>query len=310
VRPAKYFDQDMVIYRAETGKPVVMQAHCRHQGAHLGYGGKVSGEDIVCPFHAWKWNSAGDNIEIPYSKQGCVSAKMRTWPVIERSGLVLMWYHPAGEAPTFEPPTVAAFEDPEFYPIYPHGTAMDKVPFPPQVLAENGVDWPHLKYVHHWDAGEFGLEKFEDRGNSFYIKIFGAINTAKGVAKLTSEMNRWGVGLTYTRLTGLRDYGFVCGMTPIDESESEIRLSSAVRRKSGDTADVPDNVAVALHAGQVKELLSDKAGGDRMIWTHMEYKANPILVREEVAGTHALRVWLDKQYQDARLTHSPNPATA
>jgi len=301
VRPAKYFDQHLVVYRSESGKAVVMEAHCLHMGAHLAYGGRVDGEDIVCPFHAWKWNSQGANVDIPYSKKKCVSAKLRTRPVIERSGLVLMWYHPQHEAPPFEPPPKAEFEDPGFYPMYPHGTAKDTVPFPPQLLSENGVDWPHLKYVHNWGAGEFGCERFEDCGNSFNIKIFGAIETPKGTARLTSEMNKWGVGLNYATLSGLRDFGFVVGMTPIDEAQTEIRLSAAVRRKTGDTSDTPDKFAAAIIAGQIAEILGNRPGGDRMIWEHMQYKVNPLLVPEEVQGTLALRRWLDKFYADSRF---------
>lgn len=301
VRPAKYFDKHLVIYRSESGKVVVLNAHCLHMGAHLGYGGRVLGEDIICPFHAWRWNSAGGNVEIPYSKKKCVNARLRTWRVIERSGLVLLWYHPGDQAPEFEPPPKPEFEDPAFYPMYPHGTAMDTVPFPPQVLSENGIDWPHLKYVHNWGAGDFGCESFEDRGNSFHIKIFGAIETPRGIAQLKSEMNKWGVGLNYASLSGLRDFGFVIGMTPVDETYSEIRLSSAVRRKAGDTSEVPDNFAAAMHAGQVREILSGRLGGDRLIWEHMEYKVNPLLVPEEVPGTLALRRWLDRMYQDSRF---------
>lgn len=299
VRPAKYFDEHVVIYRTESGKVVVLDGHCLHMGAHLGYGGTVSGDNIVCPFHAWKWNADGENVEIPYSKKKCVSTKTRSWPVIEVSGLILLWYHPDGQAPGFEPPPKPEFEDPEYYPMYPHGTATDIVSFPPHVLSENGIDWPHLKYVHHWGAGDFGCESFEDRGNSFNIKIFGAIETSRGIASVKSEMNKWGVGLNYASLSGLRDFGFVIGMTPIDEEKTEIRLSTAVRRKAGHESDTPDKFAAAIAAGQVSEILGARLGGDRLIWEHMEYKVNPMLVPEEVPGTIALRRWLDRMYKDS-----------
>src|SRR5258706_2188367 len=89
VKPAKFFDQDLVLYRGESGKMVMLDAHCLHYGAHLGHGGKVEGDDIRCPFHAWKWSDQGRHIEVPYSKQRCVAKRLRTWHVVERSGLVL-----------------------------------------------------------------------------------------------------------------------------------------------------------------------------------------------------------------------------
>jgi 3-ketosteroid 9alpha-monooxygenase subunit A len=39
VRPARYFDRDLVIWRTGEGEARVFDAHCPHLGAHLGYGG-------------------------------------------------------------------------------------------------------------------------------------------------------------------------------------------------------------------------------------------------------------------------------
>jgi hypothetical protein len=33
----------------------VLSAHCRHLGAHIGHGGTVNGDRVVCPFHGWEW---------------------------------------------------------------------------------------------------------------------------------------------------------------------------------------------------------------------------------------------------------------
>src|SRR3546814_3972683 len=65
-RPLRYFGRDLVLYRGASGRPVVLDAHCPHLGAHLGYGGSVCDDDIVCPFHGWRWAPDGSNVEIPY----------------------------------------------------------------------------------------------------------------------------------------------------------------------------------------------------------------------------------------------------
>ena len=66
VHKMKYFDQEMVAWRAESGQLTVMNAYCEHLGAHLGYGGKVVGEVLQCPFHGWQWSQEGRNVCIPY----------------------------------------------------------------------------------------------------------------------------------------------------------------------------------------------------------------------------------------------------
>ena len=36
--PLEYFDQELVIFRTESGAVKVLDAYCAHMGAHLGYG--------------------------------------------------------------------------------------------------------------------------------------------------------------------------------------------------------------------------------------------------------------------------------
>jgi 3-ketosteroid 9alpha-monooxygenase subunit A len=63
VRPLRYFGEDLVAYRDESGELHVMTAHCRHLGAHIGHGGKVIGDCVECPFHGWRWGPDG-NLDI------------------------------------------------------------------------------------------------------------------------------------------------------------------------------------------------------------------------------------------------------
>jgi phenylpropionate dioxygenase-like ring-hydroxylating dioxygenase large terminal subunit len=55
VKPLRYFGKNYVLFRGEDGKATLLDAHCPHLGAHLGYGGRVEGNDIICPFHAWRF---------------------------------------------------------------------------------------------------------------------------------------------------------------------------------------------------------------------------------------------------------------
>ncbi|MBT3711375.1 MAG: Rieske (2Fe-2S) protein, partial [Gammaproteobacteria bacterium] len=92
VKPVTYFERELVVWRGEDGAPRVLDAYCPHLGAHLGYGGKVNGNDIQCPFHSWSWNGEGAATDIPYSKS--IPPKMkkpaceRAYPTRELSGFV------------------------------------------------------------------------------------------------------------------------------------------------------------------------------------------------------------------------------
>ena len=60
---------NLVAWRGESGKTYVADAYCPHLGAHLGVGGKVSGECITCPFHGWQFRGdTGCLARIPYAE--------------------------------------------------------------------------------------------------------------------------------------------------------------------------------------------------------------------------------------------------
>src|SRR5438105_2450572 len=70
VKPARWFGQDLAVFRTEGGVLAVFDAYCPHMGAHLGrpgrFGGGVCGEMLQCPWHGWLWDARGANAEIPY----------------------------------------------------------------------------------------------------------------------------------------------------------------------------------------------------------------------------------------------------
>ncbi len=111
VKRARYFDQELVIFRTRSGTAVVLDAYCPHLGAHLGYGGKVVGDTLRCPFHAWRYDSTGQCIEIPYAVRIPPKARIPTWPVVEKNGFIMVWYHGKGEPPAWEIPDIPEYGD-------------------------------------------------------------------------------------------------------------------------------------------------------------------------------------------------------
>ena len=104
VKPLRYFGRDLVLYRGDSGAVHVFDAFCGHLGAHLGYGGRVCGDDIQCPFHGWRWDCDGQNVEIPYSTQVNRSRRLNRWVVREGSGTIFLWHDPTGRRSVLRPP--------------------------------------------------------------------------------------------------------------------------------------------------------------------------------------------------------------
>ena len=69
VAERRFVGRDLVVWREADGTPHVVDAYCPHLGAHLGYGGCVEGDRIVCPFHHWAFDGDGTNVDIPYAER-------------------------------------------------------------------------------------------------------------------------------------------------------------------------------------------------------------------------------------------------
>ena len=63
VRPIRLLGQDLVIWRS-SGKAVAWLDLCIHRGARLSLGQVVDNE-LVCPYHGWRYNLEGTCTLIP-----------------------------------------------------------------------------------------------------------------------------------------------------------------------------------------------------------------------------------------------------
>jgi len=137
--------RELVVYRDESGVAHVVDAHCPHLGAHLG-GGRVVKDTIRCPYHGWCFGGDGACVEIPYSTAPIPSkARVRTYRVAEQDGFVFFWYHTADADPAYEVPRVFEVDDPAWSAAYPWKFELSAAL---AEMAENNVDYAHLRYVH------------------------------------------------------------------------------------------------------------------------------------------------------------------
>lgn len=119
VQALRYFSRDLVLFRTEQGEAKVLDAYCPHLGAHLGYGGKVHGDSIACPFHGWQFDGAGHCTKVPYAqnmppKVANGKTAIRSYPVVERNQQIWAWYHPQDAAPSWQVEAIAETTDPQW----------------------------------------------------------------------------------------------------------------------------------------------------------------------------------------------------
>ena len=147
VVPRFYFGRDLVLFRTMDGTPRTVSAYCAHLGAHLGSGGHVEGDHVVCPFHGWCYDGAsGHCVRIPYGTGKIPSrARVRAFPTIERNRMIWAWFHLEGKPPFYDVPVVPEFDDASFSDPYTVDFTVKTVC---QEMAENNHDAPHFQFVH------------------------------------------------------------------------------------------------------------------------------------------------------------------
>ncbi len=105
--------QEVAIYRTLDGQLFALDNYCPHKGVAL-HLGKVIGENLACRYHGWEFNQAGECVNIPYFPAGqkLPCAKVRSFPVQEKYGL--MWIFPGNPAlaTLIHPPEVPEYGQP------------------------------------------------------------------------------------------------------------------------------------------------------------------------------------------------------
>ena len=292
VMPLSYFGQELVLFRTAEGVARVLDAYCPHLGAHLGCGGVVEGDRLRCPFHGWKFDGkSGQCTAVPFAAKIPPRAGVRSWPLRETDGAILVYHHAEGAAPTWDIPSVQTDE----WSAAAHYKW--KLRSCCQEILENTVDTSHLPTVH--DArrpGSYRLKQSDGPVLSHELNIQwdGAYIGFPGTEmEVRLDVAVYGLGMiqvdTLAVTVGMqaRQRFFT---TPIDEDHIHLRAAVQVRKLADEqmTASVETMFRQAFEADFVK---------DFPIWENKMYRAQPML--SEADGPIAMyRRWARQFYSD------------
>ncbi len=147
--PVSWLNEQFIVFRAADGQAQVADAFCPHMGAHLAsHDGCLRNGRIVCPFHKWEFDAAGGTLaHIPYSALPPGEVGLAMHPTRELDGMVLMWYHPHGTAPEFEPFETPLSRNQDGWVLY--GVKEWITTCPMRDMLENLFDGPHIVYLHN-----------------------------------------------------------------------------------------------------------------------------------------------------------------
>jgi 3-ketosteroid 9alpha-monooxygenase subunit A len=296
---ARYFGEDVVLYRGKSGKVAMLSAYCPHMGTHLGKsrnshvvtsGSLFDGDSIRCPFHGWRFGPDGRCNNIPYYDGPIpAAARVRSWLVSERYGIVFCWNDPEEQAPDFDLPDLPEWEDPD-YVRWEGLIHLADLPCHPIEVFDNNSDYAHLTYTH---GGSVRAYENEVDGN-YYWQRERMVGQQKGdgehmgIGIPISTVNRYlGPGLNNPRFLEARGVQLIAA-TPIEDGSTRLWQCAMLGRPAGASDETARTAWRQFNNSMIKGLGHD----DGEIWANKR------------PAIHIMQLPTDGPFWQARLWYS------
>jgi vanillate O-demethylase monooxygenase subunit len=151
----KVLGKDLVVYRTEAGAPVAMDDVCPHRLAPLSMG-RLRGDSIECGYHGMTFGTDGRCTRIPGQPVIPPNARVPSYPVAERMGLVWIW---PGDPALADPSTI--YDLPQYHSAGWRVIEGDALHIGGNYLnlADNLTDPAHVSFVHLSTLGNASSEE-------------------------------------------------------------------------------------------------------------------------------------------------------
>ena len=153
-KAARLLDEAVVLYRREDGSPVALEDACPHRKLPLSMG-RIKGDAIECGYHGLTFDGCGRCIEAPTQTRIPQGARVRSYPVEDRYGLLWIWMGEPEQAALHPILNIDRHDDPTW-----HITGGDSLLCRCHYLwlVDNLLDPSHVAWVHQSTFGAAGTE--------------------------------------------------------------------------------------------------------------------------------------------------------
>lgn len=135
-------NEPLVIWRNTAGDPLAMKDVCIHRGTALSLGWLDDG-CLVCPYHGWRYDTAGACVLIPQSTQPTIPTKARTEKFYCQERYGLIWV--ALNDPVYALPEIPELENGQWRVVNTGPFVWDS---DASRQVENFTDFGHFPWVH------------------------------------------------------------------------------------------------------------------------------------------------------------------
>lgn len=300
----RFFGQDMVLYRGQSGRVFLVEAYCPHMGTHLARNTSsyvirdkehLEGDNIRCPYHGWRFGPDGRCNDIPYSpapipKAACI----KSWQVKERAGCVWAWHDPENGDPDYDVPPFENWEDPAW--VQWKIDQLGELACHPQEVVDNMTDKAHLSPVH----GSTDMVLFENEFTDHVVRQIlssGHRTLTSSDGPMTNDTWYTGPGILQSSMEGEMPSLILICHTPVDDGV--VKVWHALLVKSPNPVATNEDIAVARAYQQASlEAFSQ----DFEIWANKRACFHPMMVKGD-GPFDKLRIWY-KQFYNPRARAS------
>jgi cholesterol 7-desaturase len=272
--------EEVVLYKTQRGRIRAIRPYCPHLGAHLGAGGKISGEDIVCPFHKFAFDPTGTCVRTGYGLQP-PRASLIQYPVSEVNGSVYVWRHSLGAPPDWEVPAL----------YIPGSVAPSHHTFEmaghPQNVVENVFDFGHATQLH--GTTDFTVEGEPVPGEKICVLQPSVRLKSPLLGKLRLDFTQTVIGLATILMEipvpqAKTSMYVISHCTPIKPGRVQLRVGTVLDLEHLPLFRGAAGRRVARHLSQLLTVLAQRriyrdASLDFSIWHHQQHCEHPRLAQ-------------------------------
>lgn len=145
--------EPLLFFRGQDGAVKALLDRCPHRFAPLSMG-KVIGGEVQCAYHGLRFDGTGRCTVNPHGDQAIPrAAQVRSYPVLERYGIVWVWM---GEADKADPAVLPDFQVIEERADRARVQGYLKTPANYALIIDNLLDLTHARYLHPLLTGTQG----------------------------------------------------------------------------------------------------------------------------------------------------------
>jgi vanillate O-demethylase monooxygenase subunit len=153
--PLRILGENVVVYRTDSGEPVALQDSCPHRRLPLSKG-RLLNDNIECGYHGLQFDRSGRCVAAPTQDRIPPSAMVRSYPVVDRWGLIWIWMGDAELADESSIIHIENYDNPSWK-ITTGDSLTCACNY--QYLTDNLLDPSHVAWVHRSSFAAPGTDR-------------------------------------------------------------------------------------------------------------------------------------------------------